>query len=202
MTMRLTADSAAAHGALLEALTGPTAGTVPDRADAIRVDQAVISREQLLTSASVVADRVRGASAVALEAVAGMPTVVAVVGCLLAGVPLVPLPPDSGPTERAHILDDSAADLVLGPSDIEVQARGGSLSHPEPTAESTALILYTSGTTGAPKGVPISRAAIAAGLDGLAEAWAWTPADVLVHGLPLFHVHGLVLGVLGPLRTG
>ena len=72
----------------------------------------------------------------------------------------------------------------------------------EPSTDAAALIIYTSGTTGAPKGVVLSRRAIAAGLDGLAEAWAWTPDDTLVHGLPLFHVHGLVLGVLGALRTG
>jgi fatty acid CoA ligase FadD36 len=63
-------------------------------------------------------------------------------------------------------------------------------------------VLYTSGTTGPPKGVVLSRAAIAADLDALADAWQWTPDDTLVHGLPLYHVHGLVLGVLGPLRLG
>jgi fatty acid CoA ligase FadD36 len=64
------------------------------------------------------------------------------------------------------------------------------------------MILYTSGTTGAPKGVMLSAAAIAADLDALALAWGWNAEDVLVHGLPLFHVHGLVLGVLGALRVG
>ena len=48
----------------------------------------------------------------------------------------------------------------------------------------------------------LSRGAIAANLDALADAWAWTGDDTLVHALPLFHVHGLVLGVLGPLRRG
>ena len=43
----------------------------------------------------------------------------------------------------------------------------------------------------------LSRAAVAANLDALADAWAWTGEDVLAHALPLFHVHGLVLGVLG-----
>ncbi len=62
--------------------------------------------------------------------------------------------------------------------------------------------MYTSGTTGLPKGVVLSRRAVAADLDGLAEAWQWSPGDTLVHGLPLFHVHGLVLGVLGALRVG
>jgi fatty acid CoA ligase FadD36 len=64
------------------------------------------------------------------------------------------------------------------------------------------MILYTSGTTGLPKGVVLSASAIATDLDLLAEAWAWTADDLLVHGLPLFHVHGLILGVLGPLRIG
>ena len=73
---------------------------------------------------------------------------------------------------------------------------------PDEPADGTALVMYTSGTTGAPKGAVLSRGAVAAGLDGLRDAWAWTPDDVLVHGLPLFHVHGLVLGVLGALRAG
>jgi fatty acid CoA ligase FadD36 len=64
------------------------------------------------------------------------------------------------------------------------------------------MIMYTSGTTGLPKGVVLSPEAIAADLDALAQAWAWTPDDTLVQGLPLFHVHGLILGVLGSLRVG
>ena len=73
---------------------------------------------------------------------------------------------------------------------------------PAPDAEAPALIIYTSGTTGLPKGAVLSYRAIAANLDGLAEVWRWTAEDVLVHALPLFHVHGLVLGTLGPVRVG
>jgi fatty acid CoA ligase FadD36 len=74
--------------------------------------------------------------------------------------------------------------------------------YPEPSPQATALVIYTSGTTGPPKGVQLSRRAIAMDLDALAQAWQWTPHDTLVHGLPLFHVHGLVLGLLGSLRIG
>src|SRR5205814_4747631 len=117
--------------------------------------------------------------------------VVTVLACLEAGVAAVPVPPDSGPSERSHILGDSGASTWDGHG----LTGGGS-------PIDAALVLYTSGTTGPPKGALISRPAIDACLDGLAEAWAWTADDVLVHGLPLFHVHGLVLGVLGPLRRG
>jgi malonyl-CoA/methylmalonyl-CoA synthetase len=46
------------------------------------------------------------------------------------------------------------------------------------------------------------RRAIASNLDALAEVWSWTDADVVAHALPLFHVHGLVIGILGPIRRG
>jgi fatty acid CoA ligase FadD36 len=179
---------------LLPALSG----AFPDRPDAVRMDCAQVSWEGLRGAATAVADRIAGAPAVAVDATASLETVVATVGALIAGVPLVPVPADSGPVERDHIRKDSGA-MEVGPIDLTARS---DTTHPSPDGASTALILYTSGTTGAPKGVLLSRDAIAADLDALAEAWQWTADDVLVHGLPLFHVHGLVLGVLGALRTG
>ena len=195
-------------GRLLTSLDD-TSSDLPDRM-AVRIGSETLTRAELLAAAAAVADEVSGATRVAVDATASIETVVAVTGCLMAGVAAVPVPPDSGPAERSHILTDSDAQLWLGarredvgiPSlPVDPSARSAS-SHPEPDPSAGALVMYTSGTTGAPKGVVLSRSAVAAGLDGLAEAWEWTADDTLVHGLPLFHVHGLVLGVLGALRHG
>ena len=190
-----------------EPLLGPPTGAAEP---AVTVAGRSATGAELWSAAGAVADRVAGAGAVAVHGTPTLSTVVGVLGGVLAGVPVVPVPADAGAAERAHILRDSGAELWLGgrldgvglpmlPVDPAGRSAG---RHPDPPPDRTAVILYTSGTTGPPKGVVLSRAAVAADLDGLADAWAWTPDDVLVHGLPVFHVHGLVLGVLGALRIG
>lgn len=179
--------------------------------DAVTVGDVVLSRSDLLGAATSVAERIMGVDRVAVLAEPTARTVVAVVGALIAGVAVVPVPPDSGPTELDHILADSGARGWLGVAPehdgglpvvpVRMHARSWH-SYAEPSDDATGLVLYTSGTTGPPKGVILSRGALAAGIDALAEAWGWTANDTLVHGLPLYHVHGLVLGVLGPLRLG
>lgn len=190
------------------------AGAANDRPDAVRVGGERTDWETLGAAAGALAGRIAGAEMVAVHATASLATVVATVAAITAGVPLVPVPADAGPVERAHLLADSGAALMLAAPGttslpgvsvplvpVDVTARSGA-GHPEPAGSSTAMILYTSGTTGPPKGVVLTRDAIAAGLDGLADAWDWEPGDTLVHGLPLYHVHGLILGVLGALRVG
>jgi fatty acid CoA ligase FadD36 len=155
-------------------------GVFADRPGAVRIGERAVSWSVLASLVRAETGRLAGGPPVPFVATPTLETIVTVCACIEAGVPAVPLSPDAGPLERDHILADLAGAARFD----------------------AALVLYTSGTTGPPKGALISRAAIAADLDGLADAWAWTPDDVLVHGLPLFHVHGLVLGVLGPLRVG
>ncbi|MFF4901573.1 acyl-CoA synthetase [Streptomyces sp. NPDC001068] len=195
---------------LFPALVGGPAEQV-----ALRFGARSLTYGQLAAAAGAVAGSVRDAGRVAVWATPELETAVAVVGTLLAGRAAVPLNPKSGDKELAHILSDSAPAAVLAAPgaalpaavaalprvDVDVRASG-----PVPEARTTeadpALVVYTSGTTGPPKGAVLPRRALAATLDALADAWQWTGDDVLVHGLPLFHVHGLVLGVLGPLRRG
>jgi fatty acid CoA ligase FadD36 len=181
-----------------------------DIADAVRIDDTVLSRADLRAASAAVREDLGGVGRVAVLATPTASTVLAVAGALLAGLPVVPVPADVGVAERAHILRDSDAQAWLGERPDELAGlphfparRGaGSSSLAEPPEGDTALVIYTSGTTGPPKGVQLSRRALAADLDALAEAWQWSPDDVLVHGLPLYHVHGLVLGLLGSLRVG
>ncbi|MDX3378832.1 acyl-CoA synthetase [Streptomyces sp. ME02-6991-2A] len=203
---------------LLSALQSPT-GPAASR-EAVRFGALSLTYGELAAASTALAARISDAGRVAVWATPTPETVIAVVAALRAGVPAVPLNPRTGEAELAHILADSEPTAVLaGPDEalppaleklrrVTVDARAAASEAPEgygpseAAAEAPALIVYTSGTTGPPKGAVLPRRAIAASLDALEDAWGWTGDDVLVHALPLFHVHGLILGVLGPLRRG
>jgi malonyl-CoA/methylmalonyl-CoA synthetase len=185
---------------------------------ALRFGDRSLTHAEVASAAGALAAELTAASAgrVAVWATNTMETAVGVVAALLAGVPAVPLNPKSGARELTHVVADSKPSLVLaGPGDtlppaleslsrldVDVTATGPAVLPDEPGEVEPALIVYTSGTTGPPKGAVLPRRAVAGTLDALQDAWQWTADDVVVHALPLFHVHGLILGVLGPLRRG
>jgi len=76
------------------------------------------------------------------------------------------------------------------------------LLHPSHLLNRRALIVYTSGTTGRPKGVVTTHANLTAQIESLIEAWAWTAADRTVLVLPLHHVHGILNIVCCALWSG
>ncbi|XP_058901901.1 malonate--CoA ligase ACSF3, mitochondrial isoform X3 [Kogia breviceps] len=98
------------------------------------------------------------------------------------GVPLLPLPP--------AVYHGSAED----PGEGRVPERDWS--------DRGAMIIYTSGTTGRPKGVLSTHQNIRAVVTGLVRKWAWTKDDVILHVLPLHHVHGVLNKLLCPLWVG
>jgi len=73
---------------------------------------------------------------------------------------------------------------------------------PIPGLSDTAVIIYTSGTTGRPKGAEITHGNLESNLQALHEIWGWQPDDVLLHVLPIFHVHGLFVALHGALHAG
>jgi len=103
--------------------------------------------------------------------------------------------------ERAGWVRDAAAGLPVLTPDLPVA------DHDAPaldatTLDSAALVGYTSGTTGRPKGAVLSHGNLLAGIEAVLTAWRWTPEDRLWLCLPLFHMHGLGVGLHGTLAAG
>lgn len=134
------------------------------------------------------------------------------------GVVTLPLNPAYPPSELNYYVSDSGAKLAVA-LDHHVPSTHGSvlaassirtLLDESPKAsinaelddQSWGMLLYTSGTTGRPKGAQISHANLRATVESLHSAWQWQNTDVLVHALPLFHVHGLFVAQHGALRAG
>jgi malonyl-CoA/methylmalonyl-CoA synthetase len=140
-----------------------------------------------------------------------------------AGGIAVPLSPLHAVPELAHVVQDAAPLVVVASAALAPRLAGlpspatgqqallaetlasspaGSGELPLPPADADALMLYTSGTTGRPKGVRLSHAALAATVTSLEAAWRWRRDDRLLHVLPLHHTHGLIVALLGALWAG
>jgi malonyl-CoA/methylmalonyl-CoA synthetase len=92
---------------------------------------------------------------------------------------------------------------VLQCSEDEVhQATAQAALLPPPPSNSDCHIIYTSGTTSRPKGCVSTFSAVAHQAQILIGAWKWSAVDVILHCLPLHHVHGLVNALLCPLMSG
>ena len=143
--------------------------------------------------------------------------------CLKVGAAFVPLNTAYTFAELEYFLGDAAPTLaVVRPAQREqvasIAARCGVkrvetietlVSHPADPGTSAqwepgslAALLYTSGTTGRSKGAMLSRANLASNAETLAQAWEFTANDVLLHGLPIFHVHGLFVAINTVLAAG
>ncbi|ENN70246.1 hypothetical protein HUJ04_013123 [Dendroctonus ponderosae] len=102
---------------------------------------------------------------------------------------------------KLHVLDDR---LKLNCTLMQA-SRAGDLEGGKDDVfynKSDAMIIYTSGTTANPKGVVLSYNNLSAQASALLDAWKWSSDDVLLHTLPLHHVHGIVNALLCPLYAG
>jgi malonyl-CoA/methylmalonyl-CoA synthetase len=151
--------------------------------------------------------------------------------CLGHGAVYLPLNPSYTPAEVAHVLADAEPALLVVDPQLQVDAQrgpggrgkvptltldalgGGTLidaaagQTPRPAfvdaqPDDTAVLLYTSGTTGRPKGAPLTQANLGANAETLRRAWGFGPTDRLAHALPIYHAHGLLVAVNVSLAAG
>jgi malonyl-CoA/methylmalonyl-CoA synthetase len=121
------------------------------------------------------------------------------------GAVFVPLNSAYTASEIEYFLEDAEQKLFV---QDPVQLARDAASH-EPLRDSEprsgddiAAIVYTSGTTGRSKGAMLSHANLAANARALCDAWGFTKRDVLLHALPIFHVHGLFVALHCSLLSG
>lgn len=128
-----------------------------------------------------------------------------------AGGVAVPLATSHPDPELAYVLDDARPSIVVGDTGFAerlaplARTRGirfttvqelvdgpAASSLPPLGPDRRALMLYTSGTTGRPKGVVTTHGGLRAQITTLVQAWGWREEDRILHVLPLHHVHGIV----------
>jgi malonyl-CoA/methylmalonyl-CoA synthetase len=160
---------------------------------------------------------------VAVLCTPGHDFVVALLACWKAGAVAVPLHPAHPDAELDHVLADAGISRVVASRIYATQGYRLAARHratvvlvpaappapghepprlPEVSPERRAMIVYTSGTTGRPKGAVHTHRSLAAMAEGMVDAWRWSPDDRVLLVLPLHHVHGIVNVTLCPLWIG
>jgi malonyl-CoA/methylmalonyl-CoA synthetase len=189
----------------------------------LRAGHLELSRDQLRAEVEAVAGglrrlRISRGSMVTLYAGNSVQWLTAYLGAIYVGAIVNAVNPAYREQELRHILDDADPRLVItdagGRALVERLARAINVVNVdelprdeagrpvELSAEDPALLLYTSGTTGKPKGALLDHGNMLAQARGVVEAWRWDSSDRLVHALPLFHVHGLGIAFHGALVAG
>ena len=156
---------------------------------------------EILTARAAAGLRARGVAPgdrVALQVEKSVEAVVIYLASLKVGAVFLPLNAAYTEGEVDYFLRDAEPALFL--RDAQAFLSGAADLAPElqvepRAADDLAAIIYTSGTTGRSKGAMLTHGALAANALALHEAWGFSPDDVLLHALPIFHVHGLFVAL-------
>ncbi len=173
-------------------------------------DGAAISYGELEAGAAqvsgrLVAEGILQGDRVALQAEKSPEAIMVYLGVLKAGAVFLPLNSAYTATEVDYFLKDAEPKIFVTdpPAWVrEASAYAALASAVSRAGSDLASLIYTSGTTGRSKGAMLSHGALAANALALHDAWGFTPDDVLLHALPIFHVHGLFVALHCALLSG
>jgi malonyl-CoA/methylmalonyl-CoA synthetase len=199
----------------------------PDRRQLQDVDGAWLTAEELELRTRRAAERLRATGLdpgdrLVLSGATSAALVIAYAGALRAGMVVVPISSAYTQAEVSRIVRDARpaaaavessrlAGWIAAASPHEIPMLGLDLDRVGggeagaidlAGAGDPALLIYTSGTTGRPKGVPLTHGNLLSSATAVNLAWRWEPDDRLLLSLPLFHVHGLGVGLNGSLSAG
>ena len=165
-----------------------------------RVDgiAAALTQRAVTAGDRVVAQIEKSADAIALY-----------LACLRVGAVFVPLNTAYTSAEIEYFLGDADPKVAVGVerggvtlTELARDLSGPARTRPDMQHADLAALLYTSGTTGRSKGAMLTRANLATNAITLAQEWRFTERDVLLHALPIFHVHGLFVAINTVLAAG
>ena len=160
---------------------------------------------------------VRPGDRVAVQAEKSPEVLLLYLGCLRLGAVFLPLNTAYTPAETAYFLQDAEPALFvsatvrstgsspvphMSPDRLAQEAGEAEFDDLSRAPDDLAAILYTSGTTGRSKGVMLTRGNLSSNAAALARTWCFTPDDVLLHPLPVFHTHGLFVATNTVLAAG
>ncbi len=144
---------------------------------------------------------------VAMQVSKSAEAIMVYLACVRAGYVLVPMNTGYTVDEVDFLVADAQPTVVLDDARLAgLGAEADAMSttfvdHPS-TPDELAAILYTSGTTGRPKGAMLSHRNLASNSASLADIWGFTERDVLLHALPIFHTHGLFVATNCSIANG
>lgn len=212
-----------AHGA-------PATKTMIETADGASLCYGEVIAGSSQFANALVAKGVKPGDRVAVQVEKSTEAVILYLACLRAGAVFLPLNTAYTAEELAYLIGDAEPAMIVCSSRAHASLEqlavrhGASLETLDPAGEGSlsayarrqadeftnvarsaddlAAILYTSGTTGKPKGAMLSHGALLSNATALRELWRVTPSDRLLHALPLFHTHGLFVAINVTLSAG
>jgi malonyl-CoA/methylmalonyl-CoA synthetase len=174
-------------------------------ADGSSLSYGALAESAARTAALLIAEGVEPGDRVALLVEKSAESVILYLATLMAGAIFVPINPAYTAAEVSYFVENAEPRLLI--ENAKAFVAHSADTAPLATsiareANDLAAIIYTSGTTGRSKGAMLSHGNLAENARALHALWGFTPADVLIHALPIFHVHGLFVALHCALLSG